>query len=85
MQVTVTEASDIVNLWYKQRQKVLDWQECKKEVRTKGCVKTLLDRARCFPSMASADIGAKRHIERAAINTPIQVIAVKLNKNIGSY
>ncbi|KAI3916944.1 hypothetical protein MKW98_014405 [Papaver atlanticum] len=46
--------------------------ECKKEVSTKGYVKTLFGRARRFPSVASADIGAKRHIERAAINTPVQ-------------
>ncbi|KAI3975981.1 hypothetical protein MKX01_016664 [Papaver californicum] len=70
---TVREASEIVNLWYTQRQRVSAWQdECKKEVRTKGCVKTLLGLARRFPSVASADIGAKRHIERAAINTPVQ-------------
>ncbi|KAI3852650.1 hypothetical protein MKW92_018923 [Papaver armeniacum] len=71
--VTVREASAIVNLWYTHRQRVLAWQdECKKEVRTKGYVKTLFGRARRSPSVASADIGATRHIERAAVNTPVQ-------------
>ncbi|KAI3863133.1 hypothetical protein MKW98_015591 [Papaver atlanticum] len=71
--VTVKEATETVNLWYKQRQEVLAWQEeRKKEAKKEGCVKTLLGRARCFPSMSSASYGVKRHIERAAINTPVQ-------------
>ncbi|OVA11500.1 DNA-directed DNA polymerase [Macleaya cordata] len=71
--VSVKEAKKTVDLWYKQRQEVLSWQEeRKKEAYKNRCVHTLLGRARCFPSMASASNAQKGHIERAAINTPVQ-------------
>ncbi|XP_077253959.1 DNA polymerase I A, chloroplastic/mitochondrial-like [Tasmannia lanceolata] len=71
--VSVKEAKDTVNLWYKERQEVLLWQEKrKKDARTKQCVYTLLGRARQFPSMSSASNAHRNHIERAAINTPVQ-------------
>lgn len=53
---------------------MLTWQEeRKKEAREKNCVHTLLGRARQFPSVANATNSQKGHIERAAINTPVQV------------
>ncbi|KAL5141797.1 DNA polymerase I A, chloroplastic [Glycine soja] len=53
--------------------KVLQWQEeRKKEARVLHCVYTLLGRARRFPLMAQANTYQKGHIERAAINTPVQ-------------
>jgi len=74
-QVTVKEAKKTVDLWYNDRKEVLQWQEeRKKEAREYHCVYTLLGRARRFPLMAQANTYQKGHIERAAINTPVQVL-----------
>ncbi|XP_058093524.1 DNA polymerase I B, chloroplastic/mitochondrial isoform X2 [Magnolia sinica] len=71
--VSVKEARETVNLWYKERREVLSWQqERKKEAHTKQCVYTLLGRTRRFPSLAHASNSHRGHIERAAINTPVQ-------------
>lgn len=68
------EARRTVDLWYKERQEVLQWQmKRKEEAKRFGCVHTLLGRARRFPSVARATHAQKGHIERAAINTPVQV------------
>lgn len=74
-QVSVKEAKKTVDLWYNDRKEVLQWQEeRKKEAREFHCVHTLLGRARRFPLMAQANTYQQGHIERAAINTPVQVI-----------
>uniref|UniRef100_A0A5B7BSS7 DNA-directed DNA polymerase n=1 Tax=Davidia involucrata TaxID=16924 RepID=A0A5B7BSS7_DAVIN len=71
--VSVKEAKEIVDLWYKERKEVLKWQEeRKKEAHKNNCVHTLLGRTRTFPSMSNASPSQKGHIERAAINTPVQ-------------
>ncbi|KAJ8443204.1 hypothetical protein Cgig2_017197 [Carnegiea gigantea] len=71
--VSVEEAEQTVDLWYKERQEVLKWQQArKKEAEQLGCVYTLLGRARRLPSMRHATSVQKGHIERAAINTPVQ-------------
>ncbi|XP_043691379.1 DNA polymerase I A, chloroplastic/mitochondrial-like isoform X2 [Telopea speciosissima] len=71
--VSVKEAKATVALWYKERQEVLKWQEeRKKEAQITQQVHTLLGRARHFPSMAHASKFQRGHIERAAINTPVQ-------------
>lgn len=71
--VSEEEAKETVKLWYNERQEVLKWQhERKNEARTRQCVHTLLGRARHFPNMKSASSSLKGHIERAAINTPVQ-------------
>ncbi|XP_042948696.1 DNA polymerase I B, chloroplastic/mitochondrial-like isoform X2 [Carya illinoinensis] len=71
--VSVKEAKKTVDLWYSNRKEVLAWQEERKqEARDKQFVCTLLGRARRFPSMAHATTYQKGHIERAAINTPVQ-------------
>ncbi|KAK8622888.1 hypothetical protein V6N13_117787 [Hibiscus sabdariffa] len=71
--VSVEEARNTVNLWYKERQEVLEWQKLRKsEAQKFGCVKTLLGRARRFPSFADCTRSQRGHIERAAINTPVQ-------------
>ncbi|KHN38292.1 DNA polymerase I [Glycine soja] len=71
--VSVKEAKKTVDLWYNDRKEVLQWQEeRKKEARVLHCVYTLLGRARRFPLMAQANTYQKGHIERAAINTPVQ-------------
>ncbi|EOY12450.1 Polymerase gamma 2 isoform 1 [Theobroma cacao] len=71
--VSVEEAKNTVDLWYKERQEVLEWQKQRKyEAQKLRRVKTLLGRARLFPSYAHATRAQKGHIERAAINTPVQ-------------
>uniref|UniRef100_A0A804KIX8 DNA-directed DNA polymerase family A palm domain-containing protein n=1 Tax=Musa acuminata subsp. malaccensis TaxID=214687 RepID=A0A804KIX8_MUSAM len=73
MHVSVKEAKDTVSLWYKERKEVLHWQEeRKKEAIKSKCVRTLLGRSRHFPSVETARNAQRRHIERAAINTPVQ-------------
>jgi DNA polymerase-1 len=74
-QVSVKEAKKTVDLWYNDRKEVLRWQEeRKREAHELHCVYTLLGRARRFPLMAKANTYQKGHIERAAINTPVQVL-----------
>ena len=74
-QVSVREAKKTVDLWYNDRKEVLTWQEeRKKEALESNCVYTLLGRARRFPSVDQANSYQKGHIERAAINTPVQVL-----------
>uniref|UniRef100_A0A804KIY5 DNA-directed DNA polymerase n=1 Tax=Musa acuminata subsp. malaccensis TaxID=214687 RepID=A0A804KIY5_MUSAM len=71
--VSVKEAKDTVSRWYKERKEVLHWQEeRKKEAIESKCVRTLLGRSRHFPSLETARNAHRRHIERAAINTPGQ-------------
>ncbi|TXG67766.1 hypothetical protein EZV62_009041 [Acer yangbiense] len=71
--VSLKEAQHTVDLWYKERQEVLDWQEDrKKEAREHSEVYTLLGRARRFKSFSSVTRAHRSHIERAAINTPVQ-------------
>ncbi|KAJ0790407.1 putative DNA-directed DNA polymerase [Helianthus annuus] len=71
--VSVNEAKETVKRWYNGREEVLRWQEArKKEARSIGCVYTLLGRARTFPSTKNATPSHRGHIERAAINTPVQ-------------
>lgn len=73
-QVSVKEAKETVDRWYSDRKEVLSWQEQRKsEAHQFGCVYTLLGRARWFPSLKKASSFLKGHIERAAINTPVQV------------
>ncbi|KAL8505596.1 hypothetical protein ACS0TY_016731 [Phlomoides rotata] len=71
--VSREEAQETVNLWYSDRKEVLTWQEKrKKEARLDKRVFTLLGRARHFPSLTNASKAHRNHIERAAINTPVQ-------------
>lgn len=72
LKVSTKEAQDTVNLWYNDRQEVREWQEMrKKEAMKDGYVRTLLGRDRRFPQYRSR--AHKNHIQRAAINTPVQV------------
>ncbi|KAL8098613.1 hypothetical protein AgCh_031398 [Apium graveolens] len=73
--VSLKEAEETVKRWYSDRKEVLNWQELrKKEAREKGHVHTLLGRARKFPSAST--YAQRGHIERAAINTPVQVVVL---------
>lgn len=76
-QVSVKEAKETVKLWYRERKEVLTWQEERKtEARNLKYVCTLLGRARSFPSVDHATPFQRGHIERAAINTPVQVFSL---------
>ncbi|KAK4383406.1 DNA polymerase I A, chloroplastic/mitochondrial [Sesamum angolense] len=71
--VSREEAQETVDRWYSDRQEVLSWQEQrKKQARKYRCVFTLLGRARHFPSLKNASSAHRAHIDRAAINTPVQ-------------
>ncbi|CAH9069540.1 unnamed protein product [Cuscuta epithymum] len=71
--VSVKEAKETVDRWYSDRKEVLTWQEQRKsEAHEFGRVYTLLGRTRLFPSLKHATNAFKGHIERAAINTPVQ-------------
>ncbi|XP_057951031.1 DNA polymerase I A, chloroplastic/mitochondrial isoform X2 [Malania oleifera] len=71
--VSFKEAKETVDLWYRERQEVLHWQEERKQEAIKTLrVHTLLGRCRRFPSTVNVTSAQKAHIERAAINTPVQ-------------
>lgn len=71
--VSLQEAQETVNLWYRDRPEVRKWQEAqKKNARENQCVFTLLGRARHFPDVNAVSEFMKGRIDRAAINTPVQ-------------
>uniref|UniRef100_J3MQT9 DNA-directed DNA polymerase n=1 Tax=Oryza brachyantha TaxID=4533 RepID=J3MQT9_ORYBR len=71
--VSVREARDTLKLWYRDRKEVSAWQKTQKALAFEKCeVYTLLGRSRQFPSMTHAGPGQKGHVERAAINAPVQ-------------
>lgn len=71
--VTLQEAQETVNLWYRDRREVRLWQETqKRDARERHCVLTLLGRARHFPIVESTSDFVRGRIDRAAINTPVQ-------------
>ncbi|EAZ05778.1 hypothetical protein OsI_28011 [Oryza sativa Indica Group] len=71
--VEVREARDTLKLWYRDRKEVSAWQKKQKAFALEKCeVYTLLGRSRQFPNMTHAGPGQKGHVERAAINAPVQ-------------
>ncbi|TVU43033.1 hypothetical protein EJB05_09464 [Eragrostis curvula] len=71
--VSVKEARDTLKLWYRDRKEVLAWQKRQKELAHEKCeVYTLLGRSRRFPNPAHVRSSQRGHIERAAINAPVQ-------------
>lgn len=72
--MSLDEAKATVNLWYSDRPEVLAWQKKRKqEAHETLCVHTLLGRARHLPDVNSSNSLLRSHMERAAINTPVQV------------
>jgi DNA polymerase-1 len=72
--VKLDEAKATVDLWYSDRPEVLAWQkERKEEAHQTLKVHTLLGRARHLPDVNSSNSLLRSHMERAAINTPVQV------------
>ncbi|XP_066325911.1 DNA polymerase I A, chloroplastic-like isoform X2 [Miscanthus floridulus] len=71
--VSVKEARDTLKLWYGDRKEVLAWQKSQKKLAREQCeVYTLLGRSRHFPNLTQFGPGQRGHIERAAINAPVQ-------------
>ncbi|CAA0813954.1 DNA polymerase I B- chloroplastic/mitochondrial [Striga hermonthica] len=71
--VSREEAQETVDLWYSDRQEVLKWQDDrKKQAHKYKHVYTLLGRACHFPLLKNASSAHRHHIERAAINIPVQ-------------
>ncbi|XP_002445146.2 DNA polymerase I A, chloroplastic [Sorghum bicolor] len=71
--VSVKEARDTLKLWYGDRKEVLAWQKSQKKLAREKCeVYTLLGRSRHFPNLTQFGPGQRGHIERAAINAPVQ-------------
>lgn len=82
-QVSVKEARDTLKLWYRDRKEVLAWQKRQKELAHEKCeVYTLLGRSRRFPNPAHVRSSQRGHIERAAINAPVQVCSTHCGLNI---
>ncbi|GJN01196.1 hypothetical protein PR202_ga18443 [Eleusine coracana subsp. coracana] len=68
---SIKEARNTLNLWYRDRNEVSDWQECQKKLAREKCeVYTLLGRSCHFPKLTHR--GQRGHNERAAINAPVQ-------------
>ncbi|BFI30949.1 DNA polymerase I [Marchantia polymorpha subsp. ruderalis] len=71
--VSLEEAKATVDLWYSDRPEVRRWQEERiKEAHQTHHVHTLLGRTRHFPDVKSSSRLVRGHVERAAINTPVQ-------------
>jgi DNA polymerase-1 len=71
--VSLDEAKQTLNLWYSDRPEVLAWQqERREEAHQTLRVHTLLGRTRHLPDVNSHNKLMRSHMERAAINTPVQ-------------
>lgn len=71
--VSVEEAKQMLEAWYKDRPEVLKWQKNTiRNAKKNGTTRTLMGRSRNLPEINSSHPGAQGHSQRAAINTPIQ-------------
>ncbi len=71
--VTPKEAKETVNKWYANRPEVLEWQtKTIAEARKTGVTRTLMGRYRPLNGINDPKGTTRGHMERAAINTPIQ-------------
>jgi DNA polymerase-1 len=71
--VTVEEAKHMLKAWYDDRPEVLEWQkQTIANARAKGWTRTLMGRYRKLKGITGASQAVRAHLERAAINTPIQ-------------
>lgn len=71
--VSLEEAKDVLDRWYRERPEVKEWQE--ETIRTAketGYTRTLMGRYRPLPDINSKNKWKEGHMCRAAINTPIQ-------------
>ena len=71
--VTVQEAKQEIDAWYRDRPEVLEWQKKTIErANAHGYTRTLMGRYRMLPDAMVKNRAMRGHAERAAINTPIQ-------------
>jgi len=71
--VSIDEANEMLRAWYADRPEVEAWQrETKASARRTGATRTLLGRYRKLPGIDGRNGAVRGHMERAAINTPIQ-------------
>eukprot|EP00667_Euglena_gracilis_P001869 EG_transcript_1869 len=71
--VTEDDARDLLDKWYKARPEVREWQNNTIEYAHKFKMsRTLMGRYRRLPEIDGPSRPMRRHLERAAINTPIQ-------------
>ena len=71
--VSVEEARETLEKWYEDRPEVREWQTKTIEyARETGYTRTLMGRYRRLPDINTGSSAARAHMERAAINTPIQ-------------
>lgn len=71
--VTIDEANEMLRAWYADRPEVEAWQrDTKANARLTGATRTLLGRYRRLPGIDGRNGAVRGHMERAAINTPIQ-------------
>ena len=71
--VTIREAKQEIDAWYRDRPEVLEWQKKTIERANKyGYTRTLMGRYRMLPDAMTKNRAKRGHAERAAINTPIQ-------------
>jgi DNA polymerase-1 len=71
--VSLEEANNTLNAWYRDRPEVKEWQENTiADAHQFLCTRTLMGRYRPLPFINSRNKGEQKHSERAAINTPIQ-------------
>ena len=72
--VTREEAKAMLDAWYADRPEVLKWQrETIERAHKTGNTRTLVGRYRRLAGIDSGQRALVSHLERAAINTPIQV------------
>lgn len=77
--VGVGEARKTLDLWYKERQEVLEWQkQCRKKAKQLGYVETIFGRRRHMPHANSKIKQFREQAARAAINAPLQGSAADL-------
>jgi len=71
--VTIEEAKAMLEAWYADRPEVLKWQrETIHEAHRSGWSRTLMGRYRNLAGIQTGNAMTVAHLERAAINTPIQ-------------
>lgn len=71
--VTVAEAKETLERWYRDRPEVRAWQhETIEHAKRVGYVRTDTGRYRTLPGIASSSAAERSHNQRAAINTPVQ-------------
>ncbi len=81
LQISVKEAADFIDMYFKKYTRVKEYMEsCKEKARKTGKTVTITGRERLIPEIHSKNIMLKNAAERLAINTPLQGTAADLIK-----